>query len=461
MFQNTKTLNSLITALAAALLGGLCHAASEARLLTSAAEIRSLSRLEAEEGHAVRIRGTVIYKARGGAFFNVHDGNQSATVHVFRAREQNLWAGGNLHASENEPGAVIEIEGITGSSGYSPVIVPIRFHRTGSAPLPPPLQPSMESLISGSLVSQRVEIEGVVQQATRFKEGRFELNVMAGGHLCLVSLLDPGDLVPDQLVDARVRLRGCSNPGFNLRSEAINIRLLSQDVADLDVIKAPLGDPFQSPRVAINQLLPFSPGLDRYHRKVTSGTVNFVLPGRFFFMQEGTTGVRVESSSAKVQIGDRVDVAGFVETPRTLASMRDALARTVAVGAEPRVVAVRLEQISQPEIKDLRAPVADMDFSGRLVRLQGVLKKIEDYGDDGSRRLLVSSDERIFSAFLAARKGSDASTWQEGSEIELTGVCELEFTPPGSIGRKSSDIAGLNLWLRGPEDIKVLAVPSW
>ncbi len=438
------------------------RAEEEPKVLSRVAEIRELSREDARKGLAVRLRGVVIYRSGGGAFFNLHDGTQSATVQLFRAEDRKIWAAETrMPSKETQPGAVVEIEGVTAFAGYSPVVLPIRGKRVGTAPLPPPLRPSMEELISGSLVSQRLEIEGVVQRVVRFPDGRFEMNVMAGGHLCLVSLLAPGDLVPEQLVNARVRLRGCSNPGFNTRSEAINIRLLSQNVADLDVIEAPLSDPFQSPRVPINQLLPFSPRLDRYHRKMTEGIVNFVLPGGFFFIQQGATGVRVESSDAKVQVGDRVEVAGFVDTSRTLASMRDAVARTVASGARPQAVPVRLEQILYPKIKDTRVPVLDMDFSGRLVRLHGFIRKIEVHGDKGFRRLLVSSDERIFSAFLSDAGGANLPTWQEGSEIEVTGVCEVEFTPAGSLGRKSSDIAGLSLWLRGPEDVKVLAVPSW
>lgn len=433
-------------------------------MLTRVAEIRELSREDADKGLPVHLRGVVIYKSGGAAFLIVHDGTQSATVQLFRAEERKIWAGKTrMPAKETQPGAVVEIEGVTAFAGYSPVILPIRAKRVGTAPLPPPLRPTMEQLISGSLVSQRLEIEGIVQRTVRFPDGHFELNVMAEGHLCLVSLLEPGDLVPDRLVDARVRFRGCSNPGFNTRSEAINIRLLCQNVADLDVIEAPLGDPFQSPRVPINQLLPFSTRADRYHRKVTEGIVNFALPGRFFFIQQGTTGVRVDSTSAKVRVGDRVEVAGFVDTSRTLASMRDAVARTVAGGAQPQPqpVEVTLEQIVHPAIKDARVPTLEMDFSGRLVRLQGVIRKIEESGDDGFRRLLVSSEEGIFSAFLAVSHGAGASAWQEGSEIEVTGVCELEFMPPGSLGRKPSDIAGLNLWLRSPEDVKVLTVPSW
>jgi hypothetical protein len=102
------------------------------------------------------------------------------------------------------------------------------------------------------------------------------------------------------------------------------------------------------------------------------------------------------------------------------------------------------------------AAVVQMDF-GCFACLHdhdqraGVLCNRKQAGDLG---------ETIFSAFPSDLDGADASTRQEGSEIEVTGVCELEFTPAGSLGRKSSDIAGLSLWLRGPQDVKVLAVPS-
>lgn len=426
--------------------------------MTRVAEIRELSREDADKGLPVRLRGTVIYKSGGGAFINVHDGTQSTTVQLFRAEDRKIWAKKNrMPSSESEPGAVLEIEGVTAFAGYTPVVLPIRAKRVGTAPLPPPLRPSMEQLISGTLVSQRVEIEGIVQRAVRFPDGRFELNIMAGGHLCLVSLLAPGTLDPNQLEDARVRVRGCSNPGFNLRSEAINIRLLCQGVADLDVLEAPPGDPFDAPGVLLDQLLPFSPKRDRYHRRVTRGIVNFVMPGQFFFIQQGETGVRVESSSAVVAVGDLVEVAGFVETSRTLAAMRGALARTVGHQELPAARAVTVEQILEPRIADPREPVSDADCSGQLVRLQGVIQKIEPGTDGTPHTFFISAGNEVFSAILDARS---AAAWVEGSKVEVTGVCELEFKP-GVLQRKLTGISGFNLWLRSPQDIRVISVPSW
>ena len=434
------------------------HAEEELKVLTSVAEIRELSREDADKGLPVHLRGTVIYRSGGGAFINVHDGTQSATVQLFRAEDRKIWAAGNrMPAKENQPGAVLEIEGVTAFAGYTPVVLPIRAKCVGTSPLPEPLRPSMEQLISGTLVSQRVEIEGVVQRAVRFPDGRFELNIIAGGHLCLVSLLEPGTLDPNQLVDARVRVRCCSNPGFNLRSEAINIRLLCQGVADLDVIEAPLADPFDAPGVLLDQLLPFSTKRDRYHRKVTRGIVNFVMPGQFFFIQQGETGVRVDSTSAVVEVGDLVEVAGFVETSRTLASMRDALARSIGHQALPAAKSVTAAQILEPIIADPREPVSDEDYSGRLVSLQGVIQKIEPSTDGIPHTFFISSGSEVFSAFLDARAAAD---WVEGSSVEVTGVCELEFKP-GVLRRKLTGISGFNLWLRSPQDIRVLSVPSW
>jgi hypothetical protein len=118
--------------------------------------------------------------------FIIHDGGEGMSVHVFRAKELGIWQGGRPRESETEVGAVIEIEGVTGPAGYSPVIVPTRFRRVGTGPLPEPSQLSMERLISGSDVSQRVVVEGVVQRSMAVDDGKWAMRLMVEGHPCEV-----------------------------------------------------------------------------------------------------------------------------------------------------------------------------------------------------------------------------------------------------------------------------------
>ena len=109
---------------------------NEEEPLGQVAGIRLLSREEAAKGRPVKLKGTVVYRARGGRTFIVHDGMEGISVHLFRAKELDVWKGGRPRESENEVGALIEIEGVTGPAGYSPVIIPERFRRwvKGSCP---------------------------------------------------------------------------------------------------------------------------------------------------------------------------------------------------------------------------------------------------------------------------------------------------------------------------------------
>ena len=95
----------------------------------------------------------------------------------------------------------------------------------------------------------------------------------------------------------------------------------------LHVTEPPPPDLFSAPRVPLDRLLPFNPDTKPFHRKVTSGVVTLSVPGKFFFIQEGERGVRGQSASGEVMPGDLVDVAGFIDTSQTIASLNGALVR--------------------------------------------------------------------------------------------------------------------------------------
>lgn len=94
-----------------------------------------------------------------------------------------------------------------------------------------------------------------------------------------------------------------------------------------EVLKSPPEDPFLSPQVALRDLLLFRVHEAPGHRKVTRGVVNFVYPGRFLFIQEGNTGIRVDSVDAEVRPGMEVEVAGFVTRKHALAGLGGAVVR--------------------------------------------------------------------------------------------------------------------------------------
>ena len=164
--------------------------------LTSVADVRALSREEAARGLPVKLRGTVILEIGKGREFRLHDGVESLAVQTVKARDRGLWTG-PLPVAITGIGSVVEVEGITDPAGYSPVVVPTAIRKVGMAALPPPLKPGVGELLSGNLVSQLVEIEGVVQEGRRVGNAYFDMEVIIGGFPCEVKVHRDVDLRPE------------------------------------------------------------------------------------------------------------------------------------------------------------------------------------------------------------------------------------------------------------------------
>jgi signal transduction histidine kinase len=393
--------------------------------------------------------------------FFLHDGELNVWLGRAIATSRMIWKGGQPPAKDSEVGALVEIEGVTDPGGYAPCILPIRFKRIGSGLLPEARRLPLERLLSGSEDGQRVEVEGVVQEISPPDEfGDSKVMIMVDGHPCRVASEHGGELDAAKLVDARVRVRGLLVPLPNLRAEVAGLRIVVMGADDFEVLVPPPADPFLAPRVSLNRLLPFSPDANPYHRKVTNGVVTLAVPGQFFFLQEGANSVRVQSKNAEVQPGDRVEVAGFIDTSHTLASLIGAIVRPLGRSEVPTPVDVTVNRILHPNFRSVFEKVADSDFSGRLVRFSGKLVRIERREMDQSPALLMAAEGYVFPAFLPASDVMMPENWVEGAELELTGVSELDFkedaTTQGSIS-----ISGFRLWLRSPQDIRVLSVPSW
>lgn len=439
-----------------------CQAVDEQRVLTAVDEIRNLSRDEAAKGLPVRLRGVVTWQDSDPmpSFF-VHDGRWNVWVGRSIAMTRGIWQGGGPSVQDSEVGALVEIEGVTDPGGYAPCILPVRFKRIGSGPLPEARRMPLERLLSGSEDGQRVEVEGVVQVVSPPDLlGDSKVMLMVDGHPCRVVSEHGEDLDAAKLVDARVRVRGLLVPLANLRAEVAGLRMNVMGPDDFEVITPPPADPFLAPRVTLNRLLPFSPDADPFHRKVTEGVVTLAIPGEFFFLQEGNSSVRMQSDTADVKLGDRIEVAGFVDVSHVLASLTGAIVRPLGRAEVPAPVPISVDRILNPDFRNDFEKVADSDFSGRLVRFPGQLLRIERSEKNTAPVLLVAAEGYVFSAYLSASDQLIPPNWVEGAELDLTGVCELDFKEDASTQSPIS-IKGFRLWLRSPEDVRVLSVPSW
>ncbi|MEI6075398.1 MAG: sensor histidine kinase [Verrucomicrobiota bacterium] len=423
--------------------------------MTKVAEIRRLSRQQAGQGIPVKITGVCIscFHVANLPAFVINDGQESIWVQVPSKA---------LDSPEIRRGSQLVVEGVTDPAAYGPAIIAKSVQRVGESPLPSPKHPALESLLSGNEDCQWIEVEGVVQAA--YQQGPHGLGalLLLDGIPCrLGSAGVPRDF--GKLVDARIRVRGIFSPDVNSRSEAALLKILVADPkTDIDVVEPAPKDPFQSPQVPLERLMPFSPDSRPWHRRVVSGVVTYTVSKRFFFLQDGETGLRVDSP-AEVQVGQQVDVAGFVDTSHTFASLRNAVVRVTGAGMMPSAIPVTAPQLLDPGKRSDWGKPQSSDFGGRWVRLSGIVVRVDRKSSRDPLTLLVESDKIFFLAEIPNNMSvteRQVANWKPGALVDLTGVCEYEFPEKGDPVFNYVP-KGFHLWLKGPEGVTVIKSAPW
>lgn len=431
-------------------------------ILTRVQDIRVLSRSEAAKKHPVRIRGVVIWQDSGRqpSLF-VHDGSASIWVDRATSVRRNAWQGGNPPVEESRVGSLVDVEGFTDPGGYAPCVVPTHIRHIGNGTVPEPLSVPLEDLLSGRQDGQFVFVEGVIQEVSKPDElGDAKITLMVDGHPCRIASERGSSLDPSRLVDARVRVRGILVPLPNLRSEVAGLRINIMGPENIEILVPPPADPFLAARVPLHGLLPFSPEARPFHRKVTSGVVTLAMPGRFFFLQDGSRSVRVQSDADDVVAGDRVDVAGFIDTSQVLAAVTGAIVRKLGRAEIPPPEDVPVDRIIHPDFRNAFEKVAESDYSGRLVRFEAQMLHVERNRTGGKNSIIVAADGQVLPAILADPNAQVPPEWVEGALLELTGVAELDFKEEPTT-QASMSISGIRLWLRSADDVRVIDTPSW
>jgi len=438
-----------------------------APVLTRIAEIRALSRAEAQKGVPVKVRGVVTLRDMTSTlpeWLVLDDGAQGIWAHMMVARQKGVWVGNWAELKQITPGDVLEMEGVSHPGSYAPLIMPSRVVRVGREPLPPARKIPMDRLVSGAEDCQSVELAGVIQSVTtpprNIERSGFLLNTQ--GQTLRVTVEDWPDMNAAQLIDAEVRVRGVFTATSNYRSELVALRVHIMGADGCEVLRPPPVDPFEGRRVSLDRLRPFSPDGPDAHRCVTQGTVTFCAPGDFFFVQDGKAAVRVHAPGTVVKVGERVEIAGFVDMSRMVASLTGAVVRTLGDVPVPEAAATTAQYVLSPEKSLTTQRGMEFDLDGHLLKLKGTLRGMEIENDGHSAQLQIEMKDANTTAHLVGLNSADVATvssWVVGSAIEITGVCELVFAmkAPATIPAASS----FRMWLRSPTDVRILQTPPW
>jgi signal transduction histidine kinase len=418
-----------------ALLGNFNIPAQQSELRT-AAEVRRLTVAQAQEQSPVRLRGVVTF------FDEV----------LYSRFVQDETAGIYLRESTNTPallpGQLVEVEGITSPGEYAPIVEPRRVTVLGSAPLPAPKFVTYEQLASGREDSQFVEVAGIVR-SLQFDEPsqHYRIEIATGGGRLTVYARNLPVRRTDILLDSTVRVRGVCSTRFNHQRQLFSIRLMVPRPDDLVIERPAPPEPFAIPTRPINSLLQFALHETYGHRVKVAGTVIYYEPGRMLVLQEGDQGLEVQTQEREaLNLGDRVEVLGFVGPGEYTPVLQDAVYRKVASGAPPAA-----DQITPDE-----ALIGKHDC--RLVRVPAKLLDRAQYG--GERYLILQDGDTIFQAHLKEAAGEDSlARFENGSHVAVTGVCRID---PGEWWAGADWRAkSFRIQLRSAADVVLLQAPTW
>lgn len=344
------------------------------------------------------------------------------------------------------PGQSVEISGAASPGEYAPVVMVSKVTVTGEASLPRAKPVTYEQLASGTEDSQFVEISGIVRSVRKLETSQyFQIEIATGGGRLLVYAKNLPVASPDELLDSTVRVRGVCSTQFNHQRQLIAIRLMVPRPDDLQIqIPAPR-DPFAIPARPIGSLLQFTPQESFGHRVKILGTVIYFEPGAEMFLQEGEHGVQVLTSArAPLQVGDQVEVLGFVNQGDYTPLLQDAVYRKISAGPPPPPARLTPDEVLKGD-HDCRL----IEVSARLIdRTQHGLEQF----------LILQEGNFIFQASLK-RTGDNFASLPNGSRVAVTGVCRIEpgEWQPGPGWRAKS----FSLRLRSPADVALLEAPSW
>lgn len=426
------------------------------------AAIRMLREDEATSRPAVAIRGVVTQSDRDGRIFTVQDESAGIWLSVTLAREAGVWQGDDSLLSTLTPGVLVEVEGVAERGGFAPIVLPRSIRIVGVGLLPPPVPVVSERFFSGCDDCLRVELSGVAQG---FRDDGSHWLLVLERHSRRFDARVPKAAFSDPLttvIDADLTLVGVVAARMNARGEINYPRIIVTNPEDVRIDKPPPSAPFEATKVPLRAIARFQPEPLGGHRLRTEGIVTHSILGRFFTVQDGLIGVRVETrSTAPLQPGDRVEIAGFLDRRRTMAGITEAIFRVI--GHEPPPPPIRIDPAKIVEIMRTSARLGLMaepgDYDGCTISFPAQLLDVAKTKAGGLFVLSVEGLESSVVATLAPQVFDALRSIRPGSALMVSGIVQVENSARGSVW--TSDDERLVLGIRTADDVQVLRSPPW
>jgi signal transduction histidine kinase len=395
-------------------------------ILTTAEQVQRLSREAAERGYPVELKGVVTWVSENRDCVVLQDATRGVFVGLRVA-----WT-----LDVPNPGDILEIAGHCVPAEFSPIVILSRGTKSGRGLLPPPMHPTWEQLIGGSLDDQYIEISGL---ATDSRDTNHLTLLMPGGKTEIE--FEPPPAAPlASFIHSVVRIRGVMFANWEAGTHMVTPnRPLRFGSAIICADVPPPVDPFSADRMHARELMQFDVRRNTFQRVKVLGQCLCTRGGTCFMTDQGF-GFRVEPvQPVQFAPGDMLDVVGLVELGGASPVLREAITRKISHLALP-----------PPEPLDFDQTNSLHDSS--RVWVAGLLLSIREAGSD--HVLEMQSDLNHFAARLPANA---AVPWRVGSRLKLTGT----LSRLGADAPNGQHLDSIELLLNSGADVELLARPSW
>ncbi|HTQ51673.1 MAG TPA: PA14 domain-containing protein, partial [Candidatus Acidoferrales bacterium] len=405
-------------------------APGELSTLTTASQVHELSREEAQRGYPVKIQGVVTCVLPERQAFIVQDATRG--IYVVDSSES--------RSVPPKIGEFLEIGGKTDPSLFAPIVIASAVKDLGMGYMPPPIQPTWDRLMNGSLDAQYVELQGVVTTidtngVTLFTgDGRLKVGLRIAG-------MDTPGLAHYE--DAVIRVRGCLLASWDYVTHMVTMGDIRLYGAEISVEQPAPANMFSLPSKTISELLQFNPQASVFQRVKVSGVIIYAQPPEYYLM-DGKNGLQfvLKKPIPGLGPGDSVDVVGFPALNGLSPVLQEAVARKAGQTQLPPAEKLPPENLIRADCDSTRVTIDGL-LEGVRETPAGQILEMQSGGRTFAARLNTSDD---FVRSLAA-----------GSRLELTGV----YLGEGGNRALGQDMTSFLLLLNSPADIKVLAQPPW
>jgi PAS domain S-box-containing protein len=403
-------------------------------VVQSIAEIRRMSVDDANRGYPVRLRTTLTYHDVLQRDLFVHDGVEG--IYVFPPEKL-----GKLPA-----GATVQVDGYSEQGGFTPSIRATRITVVHEGQLPEARKFSFNELEGGREDCQWVEIDAVVRGTGRSEYDVPSLMLRFGPMTVSAQLagIDPESL--RTLFGATVRLRAVCGTRYNDRRQWEGLLFFVPSPDAISIRKPAPADLSTGPPQTVESLLRFDPERGPGEAAKLSGII-VARRGSTVFLQDSTGGIAVQPQPGQpAEIGDHVEVLGFlVHTPAAI-SLEDGLFRRIP------------GPVDDPVVRDVTPhDVIGGTYAATLIRLHGVL--VDHFPASAVDYIFLlrddsDSDSPIYFPVVLPRGEltPELLALRPGTRLRIVGGC--------SMPNDRQQIASFRVYLRNASDLKVINRPS-